>query len=745
MTSQSDFPTCPSARNAADWQHALVNQLELLDEICRSNNIKYTVAFGGLLGTVRHRGFIPWDNDIDIAVTESDYLRLRQLSTEGKLPNGYRIIDHTTDPAFPLPFGRFVNTNARDCTGAQAHHYTVYGGFIDIFTLYPISSDHTAQIETIERFQVWDELQCYRNRRGNYRTAGFCAKWGKLKAFEAEHGYEAALAHAEAEFRRMLTDNSNEWYMFNSGARWLGYPLVRQEWFEQTVRLPFDGIEVEAPTGYLQVLQTIYGGSWRLFPTGETFKPYGTANLNIPASVIQDDYLQFVDCAQAMERVQARKQAKIEVMKAFRAYNLARLDVFAELEASKLEAEARAHKRQIRTVAAQRDFYHRASFEQFKTLHTCTAPLVEMHQHPAMHHWHVALPLHPKLLSAALWSWYAVMPDYWTVAETIALHDEDTKRRAFEPSPANNELRRALAATADLYLAIDAHSIENVQQATAVLAEICPHGRHAAVGRAFVLLESDPHACARFVNSLVPQLQQDDYLAFARGQALCASGNAHDGGAVLAQLATHTRNGMLLEAITDTCTAMGIALAPQKTAGAPPAEPTAKAPALTLGRYNQLDIPKVKWQLFVFRKELARLKPLKKKLKAAQKQAEEHERWLDEHHGVWQRLSSNRFAVWEQVYPFKQAIINAANTGDGTTLQKLLNPYLTAVYTAMDNDNVGCCIDEQLLEIALPLIRAERGEEFATAFLAAIPPEHRESIDTLLMRNHVAHPYLAKG
>ena len=57
-------------------------QLEMLDEIdafCRANNIRYSIAFGTLLGAVRHKGFIPWDDDVDIMMPLPDLMRFKQM------------------------------------------------------------------------------------------------------------------------------------------------------------------------------------------------------------------------------------------------------------------------------------------------------------------------------------------------------------------------------------------------------------------------------------------------------------------------------------------------------------------------------------------------------------------------------------------------------------------------------------------------------------------------------------------
>lgn len=50
-----------------------------LDRICKAYDIKYTLAYGTLIGAIRHRGFIPWDDDIDVFMLREDLLKLREI------------------------------------------------------------------------------------------------------------------------------------------------------------------------------------------------------------------------------------------------------------------------------------------------------------------------------------------------------------------------------------------------------------------------------------------------------------------------------------------------------------------------------------------------------------------------------------------------------------------------------------------------------------------------------------------
>jgi len=84
-------------------------QLELLkkfDEFCCENNITYYAFAGTLLGTIRHKGFIPWDNDIDVAVSRTDYQRLQNILRDDNAHNYFRFLCFENDSEYCWQHGR---------------------------------------------------------------------------------------------------------------------------------------------------------------------------------------------------------------------------------------------------------------------------------------------------------------------------------------------------------------------------------------------------------------------------------------------------------------------------------------------------------------------------------------------------------------------------------------------------------------------------------------------------------------
>lgn len=116
--------------------HALqLHMLIEIDRICREEGIEYYLLFGTLLGAVRHEGFIPWDDDIDIGVIREDYERLiRALS--GKLDGRrYNVQCADIDPSVPIPYAKLRAKQTKFDEYGRSYDKLESGIFIDIFPL----------------------------------------------------------------------------------------------------------------------------------------------------------------------------------------------------------------------------------------------------------------------------------------------------------------------------------------------------------------------------------------------------------------------------------------------------------------------------------------------------------------------------------------------------------------------------------------------------------------------------------
>lgn len=115
-------------------QLVMLETLVEVDRICRKYNIRYWLVSGTLLGAVRHEGFIPWDDDLDIAMPLEDYNIFLTIAQK-ELPENMFLQTHGSDPTFPYDFAKIRNSKGKIIEKHERYKKITYnqGIFIDIF------------------------------------------------------------------------------------------------------------------------------------------------------------------------------------------------------------------------------------------------------------------------------------------------------------------------------------------------------------------------------------------------------------------------------------------------------------------------------------------------------------------------------------------------------------------------------------------------------------------------------------
>jgi lipopolysaccharide cholinephosphotransferase len=106
--------------------------LDILKDVadfCDKNNIKYSLYGGTLLGAIRHQGFIPWDDDIDIIMPREDYNRFCRTYKSDK----YKVVNRDLDKSYQFAFSRVCDFNKTFCEVMNPYSYKLIGVFIDVF------------------------------------------------------------------------------------------------------------------------------------------------------------------------------------------------------------------------------------------------------------------------------------------------------------------------------------------------------------------------------------------------------------------------------------------------------------------------------------------------------------------------------------------------------------------------------------------------------------------------------------
>lgn len=100
--------------------------------LCKKNNINYTLAYGTLLGAVRHKGFIPWDDDIDVIVMREDYEKLI-LIANSQLKENHKWVSIETSKDFTAPLAKIIDTNTELKQERHVAEKVSLGVYMDVF------------------------------------------------------------------------------------------------------------------------------------------------------------------------------------------------------------------------------------------------------------------------------------------------------------------------------------------------------------------------------------------------------------------------------------------------------------------------------------------------------------------------------------------------------------------------------------------------------------------------------------
>ena len=144
----------PQLLSLREMQQVYLQLLEEFDALCAANGLRYDLAGGSLLGAVRHEGFIPWDDDIDVCMPRPDYERLLELKAQGKLrlPKGRDVISNR-DCTLARHFGRYVRHDVRRVADMEDAQDCPYIG-MDIFP-----------IDGLPKGELAFKWQCFRIRQ----------------------------------------------------------------------------------------------------------------------------------------------------------------------------------------------------------------------------------------------------------------------------------------------------------------------------------------------------------------------------------------------------------------------------------------------------------------------------------------------------------------------------------------------------------------------------------------------------
>lgn len=256
-------------------------ELDLLNEfmnVCKKHDLKFFVAGGTLLGTIRHKGYIPWDDDVDVMMFRDDFEKLNKIAPK-EFKNPYFWQTEETDKGSMRGHAQLRNSST---TGILKGEYSYkmsfnQGIFIDIFPLDNIPDDDKEKDSFFCECQSLNIKKTFFNYlqypiHVSFRRNLILLAYGALKCYFLKHFTNHAKI-AENAFNKWMQEAIK--YDDVNTKKLVMCPFFEDRWIhsrkdlQSTIYMPFEMLEVPVPSGYENILNHVYG-NWKKFVKGNS-------------------------------------------------------------------------------------------------------------------------------------------------------------------------------------------------------------------------------------------------------------------------------------------------------------------------------------------------------------------------------------------------------------------------------------------------------------------------------------------
>lgn len=265
-------------------QQTLLNIMIDFDAFCKEHDLQYFLIGGTLLGAVRHQGFIPWDDDLDVVMPREDYERLIDIYSK-KDDTKYTLQSIETDRNYWLPFAKLRQNNTLYDDLPTRYVKSHRGIFIDIFPL-----DHAkAPDNKIQGIKV--KVAKFLRKIADFKTTALFSKdtgnkgkyiIKKLTAVLFKFITTHQLLIWQKKIIKSLASTNSD-YFINVGSQYhFKKQTIRKDVYYPAKQLDFEGEMLDVPGDYKIVLERIFSSKFMELP------PENKRQTHAPANIIFD-------------------------------------------------------------------------------------------------------------------------------------------------------------------------------------------------------------------------------------------------------------------------------------------------------------------------------------------------------------------------------------------------------------------------------------------------------------------------
>ena len=263
----------------ADLQTKMLEILEELIRVCEENNLTYFACGGTCIGALRHNGFIPWDDDLDVFMPRSDYEKLWSL--RHKFQDGkYKLCRTDAKKNYHHRVQQLVDLNTTFINKRSVNEDIEHGVYIDILPLdacAPTKAGRIKQIFQALLFSVYN-VQCLPEFHGGslFRTAISIA----LKAVPSKDIRYKIWTCCEKNMTKYDWSKETMVVELTASTKVMQHPYPK-EWFDGIIKHKFEDIEINLPSGVDQYLKQVFGDYMTLPPVSERHPRHNTVLIDL--------------------------------------------------------------------------------------------------------------------------------------------------------------------------------------------------------------------------------------------------------------------------------------------------------------------------------------------------------------------------------------------------------------------------------------------------------------------------------